>query len=143
LWCSWTLPHIPFSSYSKLHRELVTSCQLGEQAGHVGQGGRYHGDVQIWGPELSRSENIDNSRWLSLSVVNPMGNIRSRASIFCSKFNGKLSRIQKMQIPCGSSNFEISMCHNLCSDHFDDKSLKSWIKVSHTIHFRLDRKSVV
>ena len=32
--------------------------------------------------------------------------------------------LDKKQIPCGSSNFEISTCHNLSSDHFDDKSLK-------------------
>ena len=74
LWCSWPLPHIPFSSYSKLHRELMTFHQLSEQAEHVGQGSRYHADVQIRGPELTRSGNLGNSRWLSLSVVNPMGN---------------------------------------------------------------------
>ena len=70
------MPHIPFNSDSKLHRELVTSRQLGEQAEHVGQGGRYHADVQIRGQELTRSENLGNSMRLSLSVVNPIGNCR-------------------------------------------------------------------
>ena len=55
---------------------MVTSRHLGEQAEHVGQGGRYHADVQIRGQELTRSENLGSSMWLSLSVVNPMGNCR-------------------------------------------------------------------
>ena len=47
-----------------------------------------------------------------------------------------VNKIGKKQISCGSSNFDIWMCHNLSSDHFDDKSLKDSIKVSHKIHFR-------
>ena len=45
------LPYIPFSSYSKLHRELSTSSQLSKPSEHVRQGGRYHAGVEIWGPE--------------------------------------------------------------------------------------------
>ena len=43
----FSLPYIPFSSYSKLHRELTTSSQLSKPSEHVWQGGRYHADVEI------------------------------------------------------------------------------------------------
>ena len=42
-----------------------------------------------------------------------------------SKSNGKSNGIRNMQISWGSLNFGSSMCHNLSSDHFDDKSLKN------------------
>ena len=44
-----------------------------------------------------------------------------------------VNKIGKWQIPCGSSNFENSMCHSLSSDHFGDKSFKESIKVCHKI----------
>ena len=83
------------------------------------------------------------------SLVNPMGScteskicryhgdsqIGTIYDIILSKFNRKLSEIQNMQISCGFSIFEISMCHNLSSDHFGDKSLKNVRKVCHKIDF--------
>ena len=98
----WPLPYILFSSYSKLHREWTTSSQLSKPSEHVRQGGRYHADVEIWGPE--------SRIWWKTGRFVMFFHCRTFYSSRSTKTYQELSTrwtvstcLTRVQIPCGCS----------------------------------------
>ena len=179
----WPLPHIPFNSYSKLHREWTTSSQLvnsldmRDMCEICGFGEKvavlwcfdhcrtFHSATLVNCTEnepLSVNQAVSTCLSGNMTLSKMCGfdekvivlwrfdrcrTFHSTPLVNCTE-NWPLSASQWtvstcfawVHIPLGfwnKLNLEISMCHNLSSDHFDDKSLKNENEVSHTIHFRV------